>query len=61
MPTIAITSMTASTPVAINMFGHLLFALLPKTASTDGARTTVAAMVPSRLAAIMIQPVRKPR
>ena len=45
----------------MKMFDHLLVGLAPNTASTDGASTTVAAMVPSRLAAIMIQPVRNPR
>ena len=33
----------------MKMFGQVLVALVPKTASTDGARTTVAAMVPSEV------------
>ena len=43
------------------MFGQVLVELLPKTASTDGASTTVAAVVPRMLAASISQPVKKPR
>ena len=57
----AITSMTVMTAVAMKMFGQVLVVLAPKTASTDGARTTTAAMVPRKLAAIISQPVRNPR
>jgi hypothetical protein len=40
MPTTAITSMTRPTAVPIAMFAHVLVELEPKTARTDGPRTS---------------------
>ena len=57
----AIASMITMTPVAMKMFGQVALALAPKMASTDGPRTTAPAMLPTRLAAIISQPVRNPR
>jgi hypothetical protein len=40
MPTTAITSVTRPTAVPIAMFAHVLVELEPKTARTDGPRTS---------------------
>ena len=61
MPMIAITSMTRMTAVLMRIFGHVLVAAVLKMASTDGARTTTPEIAPTRLPAIISQPVRKPR
>ena len=45
----------------MKMFGQVLVALWPKMASTDGPSTTTPAIAPTRLAAIISQPVRNPR
>jgi len=61
IPMIAITAMTRTTAVLIAMFGHVLVELEPKTARTDGARTTTPEIDPTSVPAIISQPVRKPR
>src|SRR5216683_5853179 len=61
MPTIAITSITRMTAVAMPIFGPVPAELEPKTARTDGARTTTPASDPMRLPVIISHPVRKPR
>ena len=61
MPTTAITSMTTMTAVLIPMFGHVLVAAAPKTARTEGARTTTPEIAPTRVPVIISQPARKPR
>src|ERR1700746_1411037 len=61
MPTIAITSMAMMTIVLMMTFGHLAVALPPKTARTDGPRTTTPEIDATKVPAIISQPVRKPR
>ena len=61
MPATAMTSMTTMTAVLMPMFGQVLSAFAPATASTDGASAEVLAVVPIRFPAIMSQPTRKPR
>jgi hypothetical protein len=61
MPATAISSMTSTTAVSITMFGPVLVALAPKTASTDGPSTTTGPIVPTMLPMIISQPVRNPR
>ena len=61
MPATAITSMTKMTAVLMAMSGQVLAAFCPATASTDGPRTAVLAVVPMRFPAIISQPVKNPR
>jgi hypothetical protein len=61
MPTTAISSITRMTAVLIRILGQVLVELLLKTARTDGERITTPETAPTRLPAIISQPVRKPR
>ena len=61
MPAIAITTITRMTAVLMRMLGQVLVELEPKTARTDGARTTTPEIDPTSVPAIISQPVRKPR
>ena len=60
MPMIAITSMPRITTVSMARFGTIAVVVEPKTASTDGPRTTVVLTVPMMPPMIISQPVRKP-
>ena len=61
MPTTAMMSMITPTPVPMPMFAHVLVELEPKTASTDGPSTSTPLTVAIMYAAIISQPVMKPR
>src|ERR1700761_1413078 len=61
MPTTAMISMTTPTAVPIAMFDQVLVELDPNTASTEGPSTSTPLTVAMMYAAIISQPVRKPR
>ena len=61
MPTIAITSMMTATEVPMARFAGTLAESEPNTARTDGPRTATPLTVAITYAAIISQPVRKPR
>ena len=61
MPMTAITSITSTTPVAMATLAYVLDADAPKTASTEGPRTSTPLSVPTANPAIISQPVMKPR
>ena len=61
MPTTATISMASPTAVAMAMFPAVFDELDPNTARTDGPSTSTPLTVAIMYAAIISQPVRKPR
>ena len=61
MPTTAMISMMSMTAVLMRILGQVLVELELNTASTDGARITTPETAPTRLPAIISQPVKNPR
>ena len=61
IPTTAMTSMMMPTAAPMAMYCQVLVELDPNTASTDGPSSRTSATVPMMYAAIISQPVRKPR
>ena len=57
MPMIEMIIMTRTSPVAMRMFPHSLFAFLLNTASTDGPTAVTGVSVPNRVPASISQPV----
>ncbi len=61
MPTTAMISMMMPTAAPMAMYCQVLVELEPNTASTEGPSSRTSATVPMMYAAIISQPVRKPR
>ena len=61
MPTTAMISMMMPTAAPMAMYPQVLVELEPNTASTEGPSSRTSATVPMMYAAIISQPVRKPR
>ncbi len=61
MPTTAMISMMMPTTAPMAMYCQVLVELEPNTATTEGPSSRTSATVPMMYAAIISQPVRKPR